>query len=138
MLEKASGIQYENSDLLGNRQPGDGPRFKGRGFKQLTGHYNYSEYWCFRGWLKKGKDFDVGWERDRTKRYPKVDNPEKVIETTFNCIDAGCWYIAVFRHNAVVAMDQDDVIKVTKAINGGDNGRADRTAFTNRIKRILL
>jgi len=138
MLEKASGTQYENSKMLGNCQPGDGPRFKGRGFKQLTGHFNYAEYWCFRGWLKKGNDFDAGWERDPTKRYPKVDNPERVIESSFNCIDAGCWYITVFRHNAVAAMDQDDVIKVTKAINGGDNGREDRTAFTNRIRRILL
>jgi predicted chitinase len=138
MLEKASGAGYENNKMIGNLQPGDGPRFKGRGFKQLTGHYNYAEYWCFKGWLKKGKDFDVGWEHDPTKRYPKIDNPERLIETSFNCIDAGFWYIAVFRHDAVVAMDQDDVIKVTKVINGGDNGRVDRTAFTNRIKRILL
>jgi predicted chitinase len=93
---------------------------------------------CFRGWLKKGKDFDVGWEHDSTKRYPRVDNPEKVIESGFNCIDAGCWYITVFRHNSVAAMDLDDIIKVTKSINGGDNGLDNRVAFTNRIKRILL
>lgn len=138
MLEKASGTQYENSARLGNCQPSDGPRFKGRGFKQLTGRYNYAEYWCFRGWLKKGEDFDVGWEHDRAKRYPKVDNPERVIESSFNCIDVGCWYIAVFRHKAITAMDQDDVIEVTKIINGGNNGLDDRAAFTNRIRRILL
>lgn len=138
MVETSSGTQYENKHNLGNYQPGDGSRFKGRSFKQLTGRYNYSEYWCFKGWLKKGKDFDVGWEHDPTKRYPKIDNPERVIESTFNCIDAGCWYITVFRHNTVAAMDQDDVIKVTEAINGGDNGLEERTEFTNRIKRILL
>jgi predicted chitinase len=88
--------------------------------------------------IKKGKNFDVGCERDSTKRHPKVENPERVIESSFNRINAGFWYIAVFRHDAVVAMDQDEVIKVIKVINGGDNGRVDRTAFTNRIRRILL
>lgn len=62
---------------------------------------------------------DIGWERDTTKLYPKADNPEKVIESTFNCIDSGCWYITVFRNGGVAAMDRDDVLKVTWAINGG-------------------
>ncbi|MCS0581410.1 hypothetical protein NX784_07385 [Massilia pinisoli] len=138
MLEVATGIQYESNKMLGNCQPGDGPRFKGRGFKQLTGRYNYAEYWCFRGWLKKGKDFDVGWERDHTKRYPPVDKPEKVIESSFNCIDAGCWYATVFRHGTIAAMDKDDITAVTIAINGGENNLKARTKFTNRMKRILL
>lgn len=138
MLETDSGTQYENSKSLGNCQPGDGPRFKGRGFKQLTGRYNYAEYWCFRGWLKKGKDFDVGWENDQAKRYPRVDKPEKVTENSFNSIDAGCWYATVFRNGTVAAMDLDDVRRVTLAINGGENALEARTKFTNRMRRILL
>lgn len=138
MLETADGTKYENKKDLGNCQPGDGPRFKGRGFKQLTGRYNYSEYWCFKGWLKKGKDFDVGWEHDKTKRYPRVDNPERLIATTFNCIDAGCWYISVFKSGTVAAMDQDDVRRVTKAINGAYTGLDERTEFTSRIRKVLL
>jgi predicted chitinase len=138
MLEVASGTQYENSELLGNYQPGDGPRFKGRGFKQLTGRYNYAEYWCFRGWLKKGKDFDVGWEHDPAKRYPLVEKPERVIENSFNSIDAGCWYVTVFRNGSVAAMDLDDVPKVTRAINGGEHGLKARTKFTDRMRKVLL
>jgi predicted chitinase len=138
MVEIASGTQYENKELLGNCQPGDGPRFKGRGFKQLTGRYNYAEYWCFRGWLKKGKDFDIGWEHDHAKRYPPVDRPERLIENTFSCIDAGCWYATVFRNGTAAAMDLDDVAKVTKAINGGENGLKARMKFTSRMRRILL
>jgi hypothetical protein len=42
--EYASGDAYEGRTKLGNTQRGDGPRFKGRGFVQLTGRLNYTRY----------------------------------------------------------------------------------------------
>jgi putative chitinase len=40
----ASGEAYEGRLDLGNTQPGDGPLFKGAGFLQLTGRYNYQRF----------------------------------------------------------------------------------------------
>ena len=151
MLEVTDGHGYEHSEQLGNVSPGDGPRFKGRGFKQLTGRYNYGEYWAFRGWLSKGLDFDFGWniksggKGDKEKRPPLIRDPDRILETNFNCIDTAAWYAVLFRHKTIEAMDMDDVRGVTLAINGGNATLAgeqkanlpDRKNFTQRIKRVL-
>ncbi len=41
--ELASGAAYEGRKDLGNTQPGDGRKFKGAGFLQVTGRFNYQK-----------------------------------------------------------------------------------------------
>ncbi|GGC15180.1 glycoside hydrolase family 19 protein [Pseudoduganella buxea] len=138
MLEDTTGTKYENKRSIGNTEPGDGPKFIGRGFKQLTGRYNYAQYWVFRGWLRPGRDFDLGWEIDLNKQHPIIDNPDIILNNVFNAIDAGCWYITVFRKGAALAMDRDDGRAATYAINGGYTDLPKRLVFTNWYKDILL
>jgi hypothetical protein len=44
MIEKADGKAYEFRKSLGNTVAGDGPKFKGRGFVQITGRRNYQDW----------------------------------------------------------------------------------------------
>jgi len=114
--EIASGSDYEGRADLGNTQPGDGKKFKGRGLIQLTGRNNYSEYGNFLG-------IDL------------LTNPEKVADDPALCVDVAGWYWK--NRNINIYADADDVVKVTKKINGGTNHLDERKAFLAKAKQTL-
>lgn len=114
--EIASGAAYEGRSDLGNTQPGDGKRYKGRGLIQLTGRANYAAY---------SKDSGVDY----------VAKPELVATDPFVGVDVACWYWN--KRGISKFADQDDVKAVTKAINGGYNGLDDRIQYLVRAKRVL-
>jgi len=116
MEEIADGSAYEGRSDLGNSQPGDGRRYKGRGLIQLTGRANYAAY-------SRDCGFDC------------VAAPERVRDDPFAAVDVACWY---WNRRGISRMaDADDVKAVTKAINGGYNGLDDRIDYLTRAKGVL-
>lgn len=118
-VEYASGAAYEGRKDLGNTQPGDGKRFKGRGLIQCTGRSNYASYSAW----KYGDD-------------RCVRNPEMLAELP-DAVDAAFWYWTVRRPSCRVKAAQDDVVGVTKLINGGLRGLEDRRARLVIAKKLF-
>lgn len=121
--EYASGAAYEGRADLGNTQPGDGVRFKGRSWIQITGRNNYAAFsrWCSgKGLVLSPTEF--------------VDNPKRLAELRWAGIGAA-WYWTVARSDINTLSDRQDLETVTRRINGGTNGLADRR---DRYNRALL
>jgi putative chitinase len=112
--ELASGEEYEGRKDLGNTQPGDGMRFKGRGFIQVTGRANYGELskWAHKnGLCAMPTHF--------------VDHPDDLASDT-HVWTGVVWYWTVARNMNPLADDRD-INAATQAINRGLHGLDDRT-----------
>ncbi len=118
MEEIASGQEYEGRRDLGNTQPGDGQRFKGRGLIQLTGRANYTEYG-----RALGREAEI------------LAQPELVASDKALCADVAGWYWAKRELNALA--DRDDLTAVTRRVNGGLNGLEERRRLLQRAKALL-
>lgn len=116
--EIASGEAYEGRKDLGNVMSGDGPRFKGRGLIQLTGRTNY-------------KLFDEYTNHE----YDLLHHPERVEQPDLASLVAG-WFWNRNKLNELA--DRDQLMKITKKINGGYNGLEDRGEHLKRAKAALI
>jgi len=116
--EIASGEAYEGRADLGNTEPGDGPRFKGRGLIQLTGRANYRRYGAAIG-------VDV----------VSSDARDTLATDPLRAIHVACWFWVDHGLNRLA--DQDDLEGITRSINGGLNGLDDRRAYLRRAKSLL-
>ena len=111
--EIASGEAYEGRADLGNAEPGDGVRFKGRGLLQITGRFNYQACGAALG-------LDL------------IANPELLI-TPANAARSAGWFWRDFKKLNALA-DAGDFREITKRINGGFTGYADRLAYLEIAK----
>lgn len=116
MEEIASGSAYEGRKDLGNTVAGDGKRYKGRGPIQLTGRANYREF---------GREVGIDFE----------NHPEIVAFPSIGLM-AAVRYWDSRGLNALA--DADDLVGITKRINGGTNGLDDRRAKTEKAKALIL
>lgn len=114
--ELASGEAYEGRKDLGNTSPGDGVRYKGRGLIQITGKSNYALVALALG-------------------LPLLEKPELLEEDSPACRSAG-WYW--YKKNLNALADQGLFQLITKRINGGLNGYADRFKLYQRALEIAF
>ncbi len=115
MEEIASGAAYEGRADLGNTQPGDGVRYKGRGYIQVTGRHNYGE-------------------AGRALGLDLINNPELAAQPE-NAARIAAWYWGSRSIND--AADAGDFVRATRLINGGTNGLADRQSYYARAQAAL-
>lgn len=113
--ELATGQQYEGRKDLGNLEPGDGVRYKGRGLIQLTGKRNYS---------LAALALDL----------PLLEQPELLCTPENACRVSG-WF---WKNNTLNALCDVGFFKeLTRRINGGQNGYADRYKLLQRAMEVI-
>lgn len=113
--ELADGTAYELRADLGNTNPGDGRRYRGRGLIQITGRANYQA--CGDA---LGADL--------------IGSPELLEGTDLACRSAA-WYWKTHGLNELA--DKCDFKLITKRINGGYNGYQERLAYYERAQKVL-
>ncbi|CAF1137568.1 unnamed protein product [Adineta ricciae] len=118
MEELASGAAYEGRKDLGNTEKGDGKRYKGRGPIQLTGRANYRA---------AGKALNL----DLINHPEKVKTPEVGFRTTV-------WFWTKHKLNELADKKTLQSFRlITRRINGGRMGEADREKYWTRAKKAL-
>jgi putative chitinase len=100
---------------LGNTEPGDGYRYRGRGVLQTTGRGSYR---------RLGQRAGVGFEA----------SPELVVSAQHSLSPA---LLEWAEGSLNAAADRNDIAAITRRINGGFNGFADRKSWFDKIWRLV-
>lgn len=113
--EKIANRVYADRMGNGNEASGDGYKFRGRGYIQLTGKNNYSSCGA-----TLGKNL--------------IDDPA-YLETIEGAIASACWFWSHNKLNEVA--DKGSVAALTKRINGGTIGLEHRQELYNKAMAVL-
>jgi putative chitinase len=110
--EKIANRVY--ADRLGNgpEESGDGWKYRGRGFIQLTGKSNYRAF-------------------EQASCHQVVNCPDWLLEPE-PAAESAAWFFASRGLNEIA--DTDDIDRVSKLVNGGAHGLAERREYYRRAK----
>ncbi len=112
-------LRYEGRQDLGNTQPGDGSRYRGRGLIQVTGRDGYR----------------LAAQRMQSLDAPDFEDfPEALEEPRWAAWSAADWWSA---HGCNGLADVGEFDQITQKINGGQNGAVDRRARWERAIAAL-
>lgn len=113
--------RYDGRKDLGNVQPGDGAKYKGRGLIHLTGRANYADIGA-----RMGVDLI---------KYPQLleDDPKMAVASAIAWWERQKEKFPKFRE----AIETDNIVAVNKGVNGGNNGMQERIAYYNEFKKKL-
>ena len=112
--KEIANFVYANQNGNGNEASGDGWKYRGRGFLQITGRNNYTA-------LSKATGIDY------------VNNPDLLLNEADAMISA-LWFWN--KHNLNSLADKDNIMRITRIINGGYNGLSHRIALLNKYKKL--
>jgi putative chitinase len=107
--------RYEGRKDLGNTVKGDGKRYMGRGIFQITGRYNYRIY---------GRKLGLDLEGNPSL----AEDPKTSVLTALEY-----WKSKGLNELA----DKDDILSITRRINGGTNGLSDRRHYLEKAKKLV-
>jgi predicted chitinase len=107
--------RYDGRKDLGNNEPGDGYRFRGRGYIQITGRANYHKY-------------------SRAAGVDLVNNPDAALDPH---VSANIFANFFHDQHIVEAAEQEDWLHVRRLVNGGLNGFNDFISFVNKLKTVV-
>jgi putative chitinase len=108
-------LHYEGRSDLGNTQPGDGWKYRGRGIFQITGRANYQ-----REGLMLDQDF--------------VSSPD-LVSMPYWATETAC--MIWLKHGCNQLADDNGLEAITRIINGRLTGYADRLALYNDAMDVL-
>ena len=113
--EKIANVVYGNRMGNGDEDSGDGWKFKGRGYIQLTGRNNYTSF-------AESVDMDL-------------DECIDYLKTPKGALESALWFWDTNKLNKYC--DKHDVKGMTKRVNGGYNGLEDREEKWEKVLQLL-
>jgi len=116
--QKLANAVYSNRMGNGDAASGDGYKYRGGGFIQLTSKDGYTAYAKYLG--------------------KSVEDTANLVHTTDEyALDSACWLYSINK-NLLEASDKGDVAYITKKINGGEIGLNERLKYYNLCKKYIV